>query len=267
MGLETGTLIPDLVEANPGGSDPKSEGDDHLRLIKTCVRGSFANFVGTTADPKFVALTEDEINDAALQGDVSNITANWLFSADVTLANNVALAGLDTAVAQKNLLHIDLTDVVQWGDASLNASHKALAKETFIIGGVVSADIVDAATGGLLVADIDAVAKKAGFRNPTAIAAGASRDLAQSDEGRILTCSTVAAVYTAIVLEEFTVLRLMAFTDITLLPSGITINVLDGGGSPVPAAAGVGIINNSVVEVVYKSATEIEIFGNGITVL
>ncbi len=40
MGLEVGTQIGDLVPANPPGSDPKAQGDDHLRLIKTCVQGS-----------------------------------------------------------------------------------------------------------------------------------------------------------------------------------------------------------------------------------
>ena len=40
MGLEVGTQIGDLVPANPPGTDPKSQGDDHLRLLKTCVQGS-----------------------------------------------------------------------------------------------------------------------------------------------------------------------------------------------------------------------------------
>ena len=40
MGLETGTQIGELVPANPPGTDPKSQADDHLRLIKTCIQGS-----------------------------------------------------------------------------------------------------------------------------------------------------------------------------------------------------------------------------------
>ncbi len=35
MGLETGTKWSDLVTTNPTSSDPRSQGDDHLRLIKT----------------------------------------------------------------------------------------------------------------------------------------------------------------------------------------------------------------------------------------
>lgn len=42
MGLETGTFINNFVTSNPlGATDPKSQGDDHLRLIKTILQASF----------------------------------------------------------------------------------------------------------------------------------------------------------------------------------------------------------------------------------
>ncbi len=43
MALETGSFISDLTTSNPPGTDAKSQGDDHLRLIKTTVQGSFPN--------------------------------------------------------------------------------------------------------------------------------------------------------------------------------------------------------------------------------
>lgn len=43
MALEAGSFIADLVTTNPPGSDPKAQGDDHLRLLKTAVQGSFPN--------------------------------------------------------------------------------------------------------------------------------------------------------------------------------------------------------------------------------
>lgn len=46
MGLETGTYISDLVATNPVSSDPKSQGDDHLRLIKSTVKTTFPNVSG-----------------------------------------------------------------------------------------------------------------------------------------------------------------------------------------------------------------------------
>jgi hypothetical protein len=46
MALETGTYISDLVATNPLSSDPKSQGDDHLRLIKKTIKNTFPNVAG-----------------------------------------------------------------------------------------------------------------------------------------------------------------------------------------------------------------------------
>lgn len=46
MGLETGTYISDLVATNPTPDDPKSQGDDHLRLIKSALLQSLGGFPG-----------------------------------------------------------------------------------------------------------------------------------------------------------------------------------------------------------------------------
>ena len=43
MALETGTYLDDLVITNPTGTDAKSEGDNHLRLIKTLLKATFPN--------------------------------------------------------------------------------------------------------------------------------------------------------------------------------------------------------------------------------
>ena len=46
MALETGTYVNDLKTANPTSTDPKSQGDDHLRLIKSVLKNTFAGFQG-----------------------------------------------------------------------------------------------------------------------------------------------------------------------------------------------------------------------------
>ncbi len=46
MGLETGDYISDLTITNPLSADPKSAGDDHLRLLKKVARQSFPGFTG-----------------------------------------------------------------------------------------------------------------------------------------------------------------------------------------------------------------------------
>ena len=56
MGLETGTYISDLVVTNPVSSDPKSQGDDHFRLIKSTVKTTFPNIDGA------MTASEEELN-------------------------------------------------------------------------------------------------------------------------------------------------------------------------------------------------------------
>jgi hypothetical protein len=56
MGLETGTYISDLVSTNPVAGDPVSQGDDHLRLVKSTVKATFPNVSGA------VNLTHTQLN-------------------------------------------------------------------------------------------------------------------------------------------------------------------------------------------------------------
>jgi hypothetical protein len=46
MGLESTTYISGLVNTNPTASDPVSQGDDHLRLIKASILSTFPNITG-----------------------------------------------------------------------------------------------------------------------------------------------------------------------------------------------------------------------------
>lgn len=56
MGLEATTYINGLVVTNPLGNDPKSQGDDHIRLIKSTLKNTFPNITGA------VTVTQDQIN-------------------------------------------------------------------------------------------------------------------------------------------------------------------------------------------------------------
>ena len=57
MGLETATYISQLVATNPTSSDPVSQGDDHLRLIKSVLQDQF-----TTLGAAAVTTTAAELN-------------------------------------------------------------------------------------------------------------------------------------------------------------------------------------------------------------
>ncbi len=90
MALETASFIPELTVTNPvGASDPKSQGDDHLRLIKTAIKGSFPSFVGTAGVPKSISLTEDQLNDAALKSAAATISALYDFTTPPTINSDL----------------------------------------------------------------------------------------------------------------------------------------------------------------------------------
>jgi hypothetical protein len=56
MGLESTTYTSGLVATNPTSSDAKSQGDDHLRLIKSAILATWPNITGA------VTLTHTQIN-------------------------------------------------------------------------------------------------------------------------------------------------------------------------------------------------------------
>lgn len=57
MGLEVVTFVNDLVITNPLSTDKKKQGDDHLRAIKTAVKGSFPTSTKAWYNPDTVAKT------------------------------------------------------------------------------------------------------------------------------------------------------------------------------------------------------------------
>ncbi len=65
MGLETGTTISSFITSNPTTSDPVSQGDDHLRLIKSVLKAQFPGSGGLGFNTPITA-TEAELN--ALHG-------------------------------------------------------------------------------------------------------------------------------------------------------------------------------------------------------
>ena len=46
MALESTTYINGLVATNPAGTDARSQGDDHIRMVKSAVKATFPNITG-----------------------------------------------------------------------------------------------------------------------------------------------------------------------------------------------------------------------------
>jgi len=96
MGLETGTYIDSLNSSNPTAGDAVSEGDDHLRLIKSTVKATFPNLSGA------VTSTQAELN--LLDGVTANTTE--LNYVDITTLGTTEASKAVTADANKDVTAI-----------------------------------------------------------------------------------------------------------------------------------------------------------------
>ena len=273
MPLESGTLIPDLDANNPLGSDPKSEGDDHLRLVKRCVQGSFPAFVGTTAVPKSVTLTEEQINDAALKSEAGTISGAWRFNTSPLLANNVALLGRNAADDTSfELVKINTSNQPVFGStAAALGSPQFLAQagfsHQFFNGATEVARFSSLAIGSILVTDQLGIFKKAGFRNPSFNQENVDYTLQQQDEGQIVRTSSGASVtYTVPILEALTTMTIMnddVNSTITLLPDGgVTMEALVGGAF---ISGTVVMAQSSVCQIWWVTSTLVRVWGNGLS--
>jgi hypothetical protein len=56
LAIETATYLSDLNVANPPGSDPVSQADDHIRLVKNVLKSTFPNITGP------VTATQGQLN-------------------------------------------------------------------------------------------------------------------------------------------------------------------------------------------------------------
>ncbi len=159
MALENAQYIPELVETNPAGIDPFSQGDDHLRMTKLAVKNSFPGFVGTQTTPKAVTLTEDQINDAALKSAANTFTGTNVFTGlteanTIRLSNNQPLQGRIAAGNPFPLVFIDVTDTARFGSNSLNSLFEfASGGLAFNQGASTVAQMTTLANGSLQIAD------------------------------------------------------------------------------------------------------------------
>ena len=105
MGLEAATFINELNAANPvGASDPKGQGDDHIRMIKAALQATFPAFTSAA-----VTLTQAQINDAARKTASNVFTVAQTIQGQLTLGpgavsaymRSVAPAGVNIATYQE----------------------------------------------------------------------------------------------------------------------------------------------------------------------
>lgn len=146
MPLETASYIPDLNQSNPdSATDYVSQGDDHLRLIKSVLKNTFPNFdsqvtttsdnlnkildnitiTGTTLNMHNNKITNVVFNDAnsSVQPRSYNDTRYFMTgeyqAVDIKMNNNIALTSKKALGTAVDLISVTAGDVVQVGDASM----------------------------------------------------------------------------------------------------------------------------------------------------
>ena len=111
MALETGSYISALVATNPTASDPKSQGDDHLRFVKAKILETFPSVTGA------VTPTHTELNfvdgvTSAIQTQLDALTAakapiaSPTFTGTVTIPSGASIAGFAPLASQIGRAHV-----------------------------------------------------------------------------------------------------------------------------------------------------------------
>lgn len=105
MGLETATYIDDLNSANPTASDNVSQGDDHIRLLKSTIQATFPNIDGamtmTQAELNAVAEVPTNAGPTAGSGTAVDFTSipSWVKRVTISL-EGVSTNGTDSWIVQ-----------------------------------------------------------------------------------------------------------------------------------------------------------------------
>jgi hypothetical protein len=110
MPLETATYVANLDATNPTSTDPKSQGDDHLRMIKLVLQNSFAGFPGmvvVTGSEAQGATTNDYV--VTISQSPASYTASMLVLFKAAHANTGAATLKINSLAAKPLLAVDAT--------------------------------------------------------------------------------------------------------------------------------------------------------------
>lgn len=138
MTVEVATAISELVPTNPAGSDPKSEGDNHLRLIKGVLQDVFND-------------APDGSTNQILFGFAGDFSAALRLSEDPDPENDNDIALMKTVTA----LDIDFQALGDRIDALSAASVQQIVRHVFTVSGTYSkpdnllyADVLIIAGGG-----------------------------------------------------------------------------------------------------------------------
>lgn len=97
MALESSTYIDGLVPTNPTSSDGLSQGDDHLRLLKSTLKNSFPNVSGAvTATHTELSYTDGVTSSIQTQIDTKAPLASPTFTGTVVLPSTTSVGNVSS---------------------------------------------------------------------------------------------------------------------------------------------------------------------------
>lgn len=134
MGLEVATYVNDLNSGNPvGASDPKGQGDDHIRLIKAALKNTFPNAIGP--------LTFQLVDAGALQGPTWILDRNSASPAASDLIGGLIFRGRDSLAGV-----VDYTNIVgRITDPTSGSTDSQIGLQVRVAGSLVEILTIDGA--------------------------------------------------------------------------------------------------------------------------
>lgn len=163
MTIETATYISDLVAANPGATDPKSEGDDQIRLIKNVLKATLPNASGAItpthtvinnlAAGTFPTVAVTGVTDITTTGNtiLGDATTDTFNQGAGSLAKNAAgnwTIGVPSSGISVSTTNIAGQSAYQWTDGTRAGAIQTSAAGNFI--GSLSADPFNIFTNGII---------------------------------------------------------------------------------------------------------------------
>ena len=202
MALESTTYIDGLVITNPTGTDPRSEGDDHLRMLKSSIKASFPNVSGAmtathtelnTIDGYTGTTAELNYNDVPTLGTVE---ASRTVTADAsgvtkklnTQAQRQKVNALSGTITSETAINFELGNVVT---AVLGANGSFTLTNPPISGTYGKLKLI--LTNGGLVADGAGSPINTPFPDTVKWASGVTPTLSTSSKVDIITLETIDA--------------------------------------------------------------------------
>ncbi len=174
MALETGTYISDLVATNPTSGDPKSQGDDHFRLLKSTIQATFPSITGavtpTHTELNYVAgatssiqtqLTRATLTSGSVQATTSGTSIDFTSIPSWVKRITVNLAGVSTSGTSNPLIQIGDSGGIETssyvGAATATQNAVATVATSFTTGfGIVSGVAANTLSGSIVLSLIDA---------------------------------------------------------------------------------------------------------------